>query len=228
MKFSKTLISTLKNFSTINTGIYLKPGKIITTRSASGGTYAEVELPDGEEIPFDVAIYDLNSFLSILAASGEDSEVTVDNDIIIKGDRTEINWPSCDPSAVVHPKNRIKFPEPQVEFNISGDDYNQIIKISRGLGADVITFTNTNSHVVVNAYKQSVDTNLKKPLSSFEVSEYSDTKDFNFIIHLVNLKLRPDNYRVKLWANGDMFAVRFENDYSAYVISVEDGSEHNF
>lgn len=230
MKFSKEMIAVLKNFATINTGIYLIPGDAIRTRSGDGATYAEVTLPDGNTIPFDVAIYDLNAFLSILSLSGEDTQVTMASPEIIrlKGPRSEINWSACDPSSIVYPKKAIKFPEACVEFKLDADEYNQLMKIARGLGADTIAFTNKDDKIVVNAYNKMIDTRFEKPLACYEVANYDGGKSFNFIINIVNMKLLSADYDVKLWARDNMFAARFESAAANYVIAVEDESSHNF
>jgi hypothetical protein len=230
MKFSKELISVLKNFATINTGIYLVPGDRIMTRSGDGATYGEVSLQDGETIPFDVAIYDLNAFLSILSLSGEESNVTMPaaDALKIKGQRSEIVWPACDPSAIVYPKKAIKFPPACVEFKFAADEYNQMMKISRGLGADTIAFTNKDDKIVVNVYNKTIDSRFEKPLACYEVADYDGGKNFNFIVNIVNMKLITADYDVKLWAKDHMFAARFESLAVNYVIAVEDESTHNF
>ncbi|EQA7786759.1 LCP family protein [Acinetobacter baumannii] len=229
MKFSKQFISILKNFATINSGIYLQAGDLVMTRSGSGATYGETILPKGEEIEINVAIYDLNAFLGILSLSGEDSDITTQGDeILIKGSRSVIRWPAADPSAIVYPKRAIKFPQENVVFNLSGDDYKQIMKISHSLGANVLVIASENGKVVFKAYNSDIDKKLEKPLSSFDAAEYDGDKEFKFIINITNMKLLPDDYVVKLWASDDKFAAKFEGKQSSYILAVEDDSTHNF
>lgn len=229
MQFSKDLIAILKNFSTINTGIYLQKGDFIMTRSVNGATYGESVLPTGVELEFDVAIYDLNGFLSILSLSGEDSEVSVKGaDIIIKNKRSEIIWPSAEPSSIVYPKKAIQFPPAVVQFDLSGEDYSQMIRVSRAVGADTLAIASSGKKVVINAFNKSIDTNLKKPLSSFEVADHDGSNDFNFIINMANMKLQNGNYQVKLWAQDTMCAAKFVGEQASYVIAVEADSTHSF
>ena len=229
MKFSKELIATLKNFSTINTGIFLQKGDFIMTRSVNGATYGESVLPAGVELEFDVAIYDLNGFLSILSLSGEDSEVSVKGvDIIIKNKRVEIVWPSAEPDSIVYPKKAIQFPNPVIQFDLSGEDYSQMIRVSRAVGADTLAIASSGDKIVINAYNKTVDSNLKKPLSTFEVAENVGGNVFNFIINMSNMKLQNGNYHVKLWAQDTMCAAKFVGDIASYVIAVEADSTHSF
>lgn len=228
MKFSKELIATLKNFSTINSGIFLQKGDFIMTRSVNGATYGEAVL-DGVELEFDVAIYDLNGFLGILSLSGEDSEVTVKgSDIIIKGKRSEIIWPSAEPASIVYPKKAIQFPPALLEFDLSGEDYSQLIRISRAVGADTLAITSEGDNVVINSYNKTVDSNLKKALSTFVVAKNTTNTEFNFIINMTNMKLQTGDYQVKLWAKDHMCAAKFVGAQASYVIAVEADSTHNF
>ena len=64
MKLSNETMNILKNFSTINSGLFFKSGKKISTVSPSKTILAEAVLT--EEFPKDFGIYDLNNFLSVL------------------------------------------------------------------------------------------------------------------------------------------------------------------
>lgn len=228
MKFSKDTLAIFKNFASINGGIVLTEGNFVMTRSVNGATYAEATIP--EEIDSELAVYDLNSFLSILSLADDGADIALNKtgDISIKSERSVINWPSADPTTIVSPKKRINFPQPNVTFDITGEDFGKIMRVSRGLGADTIAIKSTGKEIVVNAYNKISDTKLEKPLYTFQVSDY-DGEEFNFIINLLNMKMIPDNYKVQLWASGDqMFASKFEGVNVSYVLAVEADSTHNF
>ena len=229
MKLSKQTLALLKNFSTINSGIYFKSGNFIMTKSVNSAVYGEATLPDGENIDFDFAIFDLNGFLSILSLTGEDAEISSHkNGVLIKGKRTEVIWPEAEPQSIVYPKKAINFPEAQVEFTVSGEDYNQLMKLARGLGADTIAITNVDDKVVIKSFNKTIDTLLEKPLSTIEVDDYEGDNNFNFIIDLRNVKLQADDYTVKLWGNASNTAVKFDGTVANYVIAVEVDSTHDF
>lgn len=230
MKFSKEFISTLKNFSTINHGIKLNKGNHVMTRNVSGTIYAETLLPEGQEIDADLAIYDLNGFLSILSMTDENAEIKVkSSEIVIHGSRSKITWPIAEDSAVVSPPRKMNFPPENLTFNITSDDYKQLLRISRAVGADTLCITNDDEAVVFKAYNSDVDSSLKKPLSTYKVAEYNSNADFNFIIDMDNMKMPPDNYTVKLWANGQSnFAAQFIGETANYILAVQADSTHNF
>lgn len=229
MKLTKSTQAILKTFSTINGGIVLEKGNFVMTRSVNGATYAEVTIP--EEIDVNLAIYDLNGFLSILSYADEDSEISLDpvtNDIMIKTDKVTIGWPSADPTTIVVPKKAIVFPPASVEFDLSAEEFTKIMRVVRGLGADTLSITNTDGSVVINAFNKIVDVEMKKPLATFNIAEYNGSSDFNFVINILNMKMIPDDYTVKLWAKDSMFASKFEGKVVSYVLAVESDSTHNF
>ena len=65
MKLSNNTISVLKNYASINQNLMIKGGKEITTMSAMKNIIARAEVE--EDFPQEVAIYDLNEFLSCLS-----------------------------------------------------------------------------------------------------------------------------------------------------------------
>lgn len=228
MILSKETIAILKNFSTINGGIYLRKGNSIMTRSISGATYGEATIND--TIDVDLAIYDLNGFLSILSLADNDADISLsdDNNILIKGKRLEITWPAAEPDSIVYPKKSIQFPPSPVEFEIQAEDFGQIMRVARGLGADTLAITRQDNKIIINSYNKDIDTKLEKPLSAFEAADYHGDLDFNFIFKISNMKMQTDTYNVKLWASGDKFAAAFNGTQINYVLAVEIDSTHSF
>lgn len=228
MKFSKETIAILKNFATINNGVVLNPGQHIMTRSTNGATHAEATIV--ETIEEQLAIIDLTGFLNILSLSGDDSEITIgtDENILIKNAKSEINWPLSDASMVVVPKRAINFPEAQVEFELSSEDFNQLMRVSRGMGCDTLAFKPKDGKIVVAAFNKLADSELKKELYTFEVGEYTQEQEFNFVVNIQNLKMVPDTYKVMLWSSGEMFASKWLGTTTSYVIAVETESSSNF
>lgn len=229
MKFSKDTLNILKNFSTIYSGIMLKPGKSILTRSVAGSSYAEADISD--EIDIEAAIYDLNGFLSILGLVGEDAEVNMSEDkttLVIRDKRSTINWSAADPSTILFPKQKIPFPVAEVIFDLKGEDLQQIMRVARGLGIDTLTFTSADGKIVIRGYNKVVDSSMSKILYSLVVGDNVEGKEFNFIFSMNNMKMIPADYRVLLWAKDNKFATKFEGTQASYVIASEADSEHKF
>jgi hypothetical protein len=62
MKISNETLQLLKNFSTINKGIFIEPGNVLRTRTHAVLAQANVK----EEFPLKMGIYDLAGFLSVI------------------------------------------------------------------------------------------------------------------------------------------------------------------
>ena len=65
MKLSQETIGILKNFGSINQNLVIKEGNTLTTMSAMKNIVAKSDVV--ETFPKEVAIYDLNEFLSSLS-----------------------------------------------------------------------------------------------------------------------------------------------------------------
>lgn len=232
MKFSKETLNILKNFSTINSGIMLKPGNFIMTRAVNGTTYAEATISD--TIDTDVAIYDLNSFLSILSLVGDDADIIMqeDGNLAIKDARSTIFWPAADPSTIVFPTKPIPFPVANVIIDFKGEDLQQLMRVSRGMQIDTIAITNVDGKIVLRGYNKVEDAALTRPKYSLTLGDYEGAGNFNFIINMSNMKMTIGDYKLMLWAkmNGSkkQTAAKFEGASASYVVAMEADSTFDF
>ncbi|ARW58023.1 sliding clamp protein [Serratia phage X20] len=229
MKLSKDTLNILKNFSSINSGIMLKPGNFIMTRSVIGSVYGEATI--SSEIDIEAAVYDLPGFLSILGLVGEDAEISVSKDqttIVIKDQRSTIHWPIADASTIAFPSKPIPFPVAKVIFELKGEDLQQLMRVSRGLQIDTLAITNVDGHIEIRGYNAVADSALTNVLYTLALGEYNGTNNFNFVINMTNMKMIPADYKVMLWAQDKKFASKFEGAQSSYVIAMEATSTHDF
>lgn len=226
MKFSKDTLTILKNFSSINPGIVLKPGNFIMTRAINKTVYADATIAD--EIDSEMPIYDLPGFLNILALVGEDATITHNEQervAVIKNDRTEVFFATADLSTIVVPKNPIGFPVADVIFELKAEDLQQITKMTRAVGADTIAIESLDNKIVINGYNKAVDANLEKVLFSIEVGEWESSETFKFVINMNNMKVLMSDYKIMISSKG---AVKFETPTFKYVIVLEQESNHTF
>ncbi|CCI88633.1 sliding clamp DNA polymerase accessory protein,phage associated [Yersinia phage phiR1-RT] len=233
MKLSKETISILKNFSSINSGLMLKKGSFVMTRAVNGTSYADATISD--EIDFDVAIYDLPAFLSVLSLVGENAEITHDSkmaNIEIRNGRSTINWASADPSSIKFPPSAVKFPLAHVIFELPGEELKQLLRVSRGMGIDTLGITNNEGKIVINGYNKVSDSSCSKILYSLEAGEYDGEHQFNILINMSNLKIVDGDYKVMIWGKikgtEKQAALRFEGSQVNYVIAVESDSTYDF
>lgn len=229
MKFSKDTIAVLKNFTSIYSGIMLKPGNTILTRSVTGASYGEAEISDAIDI--EAAIYDLNGFLSILSLVSDSAEVSVSKDettLVIRDQRSTIHWPIADASTIVFPAKKIPFPVAKVIFELKGEDLKQLTRVASGMKIDTLAIRSKDGKIVIDGHNQLEDKDMVRPIYSLVVGDYAEEEQFNFIINMSNMRMLPADYKVLLWANEKKFAAKFEGTQASYVIAMEEGSSHEF
>lgn len=81
MKLSDNTIEVLKNFSTINQGLVVRPGNTLKTISAGRTIMAQAVID--EEFFQEFGIYDLNKTLSLLSMNKAAPEVAVDKESLV-------------------------------------------------------------------------------------------------------------------------------------------------
>ena len=232
MKLSKHTLSILKNFSQINSSIFLKKGNFIMTKSSNSTIFAEATIPD--QIDTDVVIYDLNKFLSIMSLVGENAKVEVDdkdNVIRIKNEHSTVNIDHAQASTIVYPAKPIVFPVASVTFELKADEYKQITRVARSMKIDTLCISNNDDKIIIEGFHGAVDQNFEKPLYQIVVGEFdkpADDTKFKFYIKMSNIDMIESDYTVHLWGDGARIASKFEGESASYVIALETNSEHNF
>ena len=223
MKLTKETLSVMKNFAAINPSLRLTPGNFIMTKSVNGVAYAEATIAD--EIDSELNIYDLPNFLSILGQLGEGSEINLSNgEIVIQNGRAKVNLPDAESSVIVVPKQRLRMPPADVEFDLKAEDLAEILKISRAVGADRIAITNRNDHIVIDAFAVEDGDNARTRYS-LTVCPYEGTNNFSFVINLENVSVVVADYKINISSKG---AAQFQGINTAYVFVLETSSKHEF
>lgn len=230
MKFTKETLNILKNFSTINSSIFLSKGNFIMTRAINGTVYAEAKIPD--TIDADVAIYDLNTFLSVLSLVGESADINLDTDenIEIKNERSSIFLNAADPSTISYPKKAITFPVANIIFDIKGEDLQQLLRVSRSMQIDTLGITTEDGKIVVKGYNKAADSSNMKVLYSLVTGDYDGTNNFEFFINMANIKMQPADYKCMIAVDParKQAAIKFEATHAAYIVAFEADSRHDF
>ena len=104
MYLSVETISILKNFSTINQSILIKPGKELRTMSVMKNILGEALI--SENFEREVAIYDLNQFLNCLSLIPGGEVHLGPNSITITDSKNSIDYRYSDPSVIAAPPDR--------------------------------------------------------------------------------------------------------------------------
>ena len=141
MKLSSNTTSVLKNFASINQNLVIKEGKEITTMSAMKNIVARAEVE--EEFPQEVAIYDLNEFLSALSLfkspnlEFQDTYVNITEE---NNPKTSLKYFYSDPSVVTTPSKMITMPSNEVTFTLESATLSNITKAAAVIGPFIFAF----------------------------------------------------------------------------------------
>ena len=215
MKISKETIALLRNFATINGNILLKPGSSLTTLSASKSVYASVTVK--EDFPVQFGVYDLNELLGITALFSDPDYDFTEKYVTIKEGPNSVRFYGAAEEVLTVPSKPIKVPPADIQFKLTADQINMIMKTSGVLRASDVTVEGdgTNLRVIVGDKKNSSANNY--------VVELGDTTaKFKANIRVDNLKIIPGDYTVELAAKK---VAKFINGDLEYVVVLEQDSE---
>ena len=193
MQLSKRTIAILKNFSTINQSILIKPGKELNTISNVKDIFAKASID--EEFTNEFAIYDLNEFLGVISLF-EDPEFEFGNDsVTIKDNGAEQKYYYADKNIIASPPdNGVNLPSVEVQKQMSRENLQRLSKAATINNAQDITFTEDG--IVV--HDKSVPTSNK-----FTIQQSEDTTArYNLSISVDKLKFVVDDYEIKICAKG--------------------------
>jgi hypothetical protein len=225
MKLSNETLSILKNYANINEGIFFKQGKTLKTVGPHKNILSEVVIK--EDIPKDFGIYNLNNFLSVVSLHKDDTSFEFsEKNVFIVGNkgRSKIEYRFCDPSMIViPPEKQLSMPSVDIEFDLSSDDFDWIMKASHVLSSPHIAVESDGVKVsIVNmdlqndsAHKQSLDLQAKGNGDKYRM--IFKTEVFN--------KILPGNYEVKISSKGISHFTN-KNISLQYWLTTETGSKY--
>ena len=190
MKLSDETVSVLKNYSTINQNLMIKSGQALTTMSAMKNIVAKSTV--AENFERDIAIYDLNEFLSSMSLFTT-PEMDFQNDFVVmrsEGSNSSLKYWYSDPSVVTSVTKDITMPECEVKFSLSSDILSNVQKAAAVIGAPDMVLENGSLRVTdkkndtANAYSTALNR--------------TDDMNYKFWFKVENLKLLPGTYDVSV------------------------------
>ena len=207
MQLSAKTINVLKNFSTINPSIVLKPGTTVATISPNKTIMARATVPDNFSGTY--GIYALNRFISALSLfesadiefGGESARISSNNRSIV--------YHYSDPSVImVPPEREIKLPSVDVEFRLTNKDIQTVMKALGVLGLPEIAVVGDGSTVSL----QAVDTKAGSA-DTYSIDVGETDKAFRAIFRAENMKMMDGDYTVRLSSKGISLFVGMDIEY---------------
>ena len=195
MKLSSNTISVLKNYASINQNLEIKEGKEITTMSAMKNIVARAEVE--EEFTQEVAIYDLNEFLSCLSLfknanlEFESTFVTITEE---NNPKTSLKYFYSDPSVVTTPSKMITMPSNEVTFTLESSTLSDITKAAAVISSADLVLENSSGTPSLTVKDKKNDT-----ANSYSMGvETKGEGNFSFFFKVENLKLIDGKYNVEV------------------------------
>ena len=147
MKVSDRTTNLLKNYANINQSIEFREGKLLKTVSPLNTILASVEVE--EEFVKSFPIYELNRFLGTLSLFN-DPELNFDeNGVSITDDKHSAIYRYCGSSSMFQtpPEKNISFPDPEVQFQLSHQQFKTTINAANTLGLPEVVVESNNEDI---------------------------------------------------------------------------------
>ena len=194
---SKDTLNILKNFSGINSNLYVKAGSKITTMSPTKNIMAEVEIEESFDTEF--GIWDLNKLLGVVSLFQDPEFIFDDKYMTITGaSGSKVKYFYSDPKLLSYPTKSIKKIDAVVEFDLTSDDFRELSRAGAVLQNPDLCFVSDDDAV------RAVVKDLKDPtcnVFSIRVGDNKDQADFSFNFKLENMKMFDGDYHVALSKN---------------------------
>lgn len=219
MNLSKETTTLIRNFASINGSIVLKLGNKLSTISEGKNIMAQATI--AENFPCDFGIYDLGEFLNAASIFDNPTLRFSDKYVTISDEKggSKIKFYAAGEGAVKAAPETIKFPTPDVEFDIDAAQLATILRTSNALKAPDICITGDGSTLkVIVSDKKNATSN------AYEVDIGTTDQTFKANLKVENLKMLPGDYSV---AVSSKKISRFTNKTTdlTYFVAIEADSE---
>ena len=206
MKISEDTLSVLKNFSTLNSNIYIKPGNKIRTITPAKNVMGEAIV--SETFENEIGIFDLSKFLGTISLFTDPEFIFQEKFVLISGrGGSEVKYYYTEPSLLTHDDREIGMPDPVVNFSVSDKQLSEIQKASAVLQLPNISFEAKDGEIHMVAFE--------KPGHDYTGSGYdagsntytvvlgnNDTgAGYEYHFNIENLRILPGSYDVSLSDN---------------------------
>lgn len=216
MQLSVQTLDILKNFSQINSGIWIEGGSTVNTLSPAKNMFAFATVKDAFPEPF--GIYDLSEFLSVISFHKDGADLKFTHPDIIVTDstgRSKIRYRTTDKKFIVTTDKKITFPEAEIKFKLDEKDFVWITNATKLLKSPNIAVSNRDGMLVLEAYNIKVDS---APIETLEICTSNTNVEYNMIFDTMDWeKLLPISYDVEISKRGIAFFKNTVREIEYYI-----------
>lgn len=199
MKLSEDTIAILKNFSSINPNLVIKPAdkdkQTISTIAEAKNILASAEI--AEVFPRELGIYDLGEFLSVLGLFDSDRDLDFsDSHVTVGSGSYRCDYHYADPSILTAPQKAITMPSADVEVTIPATILDQVRKAAGVLGHSSVSLQGKDGEITLTVLDPKVASSNRFSVTLDGDNACKSEFDLQFLIS--NLKILPGDYNVEL------------------------------
>lgn len=197
IQLSKTTLSVLKNFATLNSNILIKPGNTIKTITPSKNGMAEAKIEETFDNSF--GIWDLNKFLGVISLFSNPALEFEDKFVTIKSPNgSRVKYFYSEPKLLTVPTKSINMPSTVVSISLTEKMFIDLQKASAVMQLPDLSITNENNKVFA------LISDLQDPTSNnyrIEVGETKSSSSFSLNFKMENIKILPGDYDINFAKN---------------------------
>jgi len=195
MKLSKHTLSVLKNFSSLNSNLLVKPGKVIKTVTPAKNVAVEAEVM--EVFPVEFGIWDLNKFLGTVSLFEDPEFEFNENCVYVSGKgNARVAYYYSEPKLLTTFDKEIKIPETVIHFNLPEETFNALQRAASVLQLPDLCVRSTNDgEIELSVLDKKYSTTNK---FTIQVGENDTGSNFVFYFKIENLKLLTGDYSVSI------------------------------
>jgi len=196
MRISSETLNILKNYSTICSNLFVKPGNKIRSLASTMNIMAEATVK--EDFPVEFGIYDLSQFLSTISLFKDPDFDFQEKMVVISSEskNARITYRYSDPSLLIRAEKDVKMPNVSVEFDFKAEHYNDLMKAAATLQLPNVAVQSQDEDIILRVFDSS-NSNSSNDYS-INLGRNETGREFLLIFKTENIKLLPDDYKVKV------------------------------
>ena len=195
--FSKNTLSILKNFSSLNSNLLIKPGDVIKTITPSKNGMAIAKVDEKFDVEF--GIWDLNKFLGVISLFSTPTFDFGQKSMKIKnGGNSVVNYYYSEPRLLSVPTKDVIMPEVNVSITMTDKQFSDLQKAASVMQLSDLSFTTDNGQIVAMV------SDLGDPTTNtykVVVEEKYNGTEFLFNFKMENIKILPGDYKINFAKN---------------------------
>jgi hypothetical protein len=195
--FSKNTLTILKNFSSLNSNLLVKPGNVIKTITPSKNGMAVASVEENFDVEF--GIWDLNKFLGVVSLFNNPTFTFGEKSVKIKnGGDSVVNYFYSEPRLLSVPTKDVNMPSVNVSTTLTEKQFSELQKAASVMQLPDLSFKSENSSIIA------VVSDISDPTSnSYKVilQESWDGPDFVFNFKMENIKILTGDYSINFAKN---------------------------